>query len=97
MKVAVVFHAADSECGKSKAALLLPFPQAAPEGFCCLVKPRSLPKMGLSLQVPSRERIEPEPLEILHSDGFSTAQLPLAQQPWHNGLQQPQVINQSIN
>lgn len=97
MKVAVVFHAADSECGKSKAALLLPFPQAAPEGFCSLVKPRSLPTMGLSLQVPSRERIEPEPLEILHSDGFSTAQLPLAQQPWHNGLQQPQVINQSIN
>ncbi|XP_005047765.1 PREDICTED: nesprin-2 [Ficedula albicollis] len=43
-------------------------------------------------QVPSRERIDPEPLEILHSDGFSTSQLPLAQQPWHNGLQQPQDL-----
>uniref|UniRef100_A0A8C3V6R4 Nesprin-2 n=1 Tax=Catharus ustulatus TaxID=91951 RepID=A0A8C3V6R4_CATUS len=43
-------------------------------------------------QVPTRERIEPEPLEILHSDGFSTSQLPLAQQPWHNGLQQPQDL-----
>ncbi|XP_063255607.1 nesprin-2 [Prinia subflava] len=43
-------------------------------------------------QVPSRERIAPEPLEILHSDGFSTPQLPLAQQPWHNGLQQPQDL-----
>ncbi|OWK58801.1 Nesprin-2 [Lonchura striata] len=43
-------------------------------------------------QVPSRERIDPEPLEILHSDGFSTSQLPLAQQPWHKGLQQPQDL-----
>ncbi|KAL2304033.1 hypothetical protein Nmel_009323 [Mimus melanotis] len=43
-------------------------------------------------QVPSRERIDPEPLEILHSDGCSTSQLPLAQQPWHNGLQQPQDL-----
>ncbi|KAM7024204.1 nesprin-2 isoform 2-T2 [Acridotheres tristis] len=43
-------------------------------------------------QVPRRERIDPEPLEILHSDGFSTSQLPPAQQPWHNGLQQPQDL-----
>ncbi|XP_064278968.1 nesprin-2 isoform X2 [Passer domesticus] len=43
-------------------------------------------------QVPSRERTDPEPLEVLHSDGFSTSQLPLAQQPWHNGLQQPQDL-----
>ncbi|XP_063015844.1 nesprin-2 isoform X4 [Melospiza melodia melodia] len=43
-------------------------------------------------QVPSRERMDPEPLEILHSDGFSPSQVPLAQQPWHNGLQQPQDL-----
>ncbi|XP_066045092.1 nesprin-2 isoform X1 [Chamaea fasciata] len=43
-------------------------------------------------QVPNRERIDPEPLEILHSDGFSTSQLPLARHPQHNRLQQPQDL-----
>ncbi|XP_054017708.1 nesprin-2 [Dryobates pubescens] len=45
-------------------------------------------------QIPNRERIDPEPLEILHSNGSSTPQLALAEQPlmWHNGFQHPQDL-----
>ncbi|XP_064515447.1 nesprin-2 isoform X2 [Pseudopipra pipra] len=45
-------------------------------------------------QVNNRERVDPEPLEILHSDGFSVPQPALAEQPpsWHNGLQHPQDL-----
>ncbi|XP_071413447.1 nesprin-2 isoform X2 [Pithys albifrons albifrons] len=42
----------------------------------------------------NRERTDPEPLEILHSDGVSVPQPALAKQPlsWHNGLQHPQDL-----
>ncbi|KAJ7412926.1 nesprin-2 isoform X1 [Pitangus sulphuratus] len=45
-------------------------------------------------QVNNRERMDPEPLEILHSDGFSVPQPGLAEQPlcWHNSLQHPQDL-----
>ncbi|XP_065491707.1 nesprin-2 isoform X2 [Caloenas nicobarica] len=43
-------------------------------------------------QIHSRERIDPEPFDILHSDGSSTSPPALAEQPhmWHNGFQHPQ-------
>ncbi|XP_065694805.1 nesprin-2 isoform X2 [Patagioenas fasciata] len=43
-------------------------------------------------QIHNRERIDPEPFDILHSDGSSTSQPALAEQPhvWHNGFQHPQ-------
>ncbi|XP_042654923.1 nesprin-2 isoform X2 [Tyto alba] len=43
-------------------------------------------------QIHNRERIDPEPLEILHSNGSSTPQRALAERPliWHNGFQHPQ-------
>lgn len=49
---------------------------------------------SLFLQIHNREKIDPEPPEILHSDGSSVPQLALAEQPliWHNGFQHPQVI-----
>ncbi|XP_063189611.1 nesprin-2 isoform X1 [Chroicocephalus ridibundus] len=45
-------------------------------------------------QIHNREKIDPEPLEILHSDGSSMPQLALAEQPliWHNGFQHPQDL-----
>ncbi|XP_076201734.1 nesprin-2 isoform X1 [Aptenodytes patagonicus] len=45
-------------------------------------------------QIDNRERINPEPLEILHSNGSSTPQLALAEQPLilHNGFQHPQDL-----
>ncbi|XP_051477330.1 nesprin-2 isoform X2 [Apus apus] len=45
-------------------------------------------------QVYSREKNDAEPLEILHSDGSTTPQLALAEQPltWHNGFQHPQDL-----
>jgi len=49
--------------------------------------------MGLSLQIHNRERVNPKPLEILHSNG-SSMPLVLAEQLliWHNSFQHPQVI-----
>ncbi|XP_010138785.1 PREDICTED: nesprin-2-like, partial [Buceros rhinoceros silvestris] len=45
-------------------------------------------------QIQDREKIDPEPLEILHSNGSSTPPLALAEQPliWHNGFQRPQDL-----
>ncbi|XP_064317024.1 nesprin-2 [Phalacrocorax carbo] len=47
-------------------------------------------------QIHNRERINPEPhsKQILHSNGSSTPQLALAEQPliWHNGFQHPQDL-----
>ncbi|XP_030307946.1 nesprin-2 [Calypte anna] len=45
-------------------------------------------------QVQNRETMDPAPLEILHSDGSSTPQLSLAEQPliWHSGFQHPQDL-----
>lgn len=62
--------------------------------FCTLDKSGSPPTIGLSLQIPSRERIDPESLKILHSNGSSMPQLGLAEQPFlqQNGFQHPQVI-----
>lgn len=62
--------------------------------FWPLVKSGSLPTMGLSLQIPSRERSDPESLKVLHSNGSSMTQLGLTEQPFlqQNGFQHPQVI-----
>ncbi|XP_026705487.1 nesprin-2 isoform X2 [Athene cunicularia] len=45
-------------------------------------------------QIHNRERGNPEPFEILHSDGSSTPQLALAEQPpiCHSGFQHPQDL-----
>ncbi|XP_075359887.1 nesprin-2 isoform X2 [Mycteria americana] len=45
-------------------------------------------------QIHNRERIDPEPLDILHSNGSSTPRLDLAEQPIisHNGFQHPQDL-----
>ncbi|XP_075568151.1 nesprin-2 [Pelecanus crispus] len=45
-------------------------------------------------QIHNREMIDQEPLEILHSNGSSTPQLVLAEQPliWHNAFQHPQDL-----
>ncbi|XP_061854786.1 nesprin-2 isoform X2 [Colius striatus] len=45
-------------------------------------------------QIHKRERMNSEPLEILHSDGSSTPQLGLAEQSlnWHNGFQDPKDL-----
>ncbi|KAM6069250.1 nesprin-2 [Theristicus caerulescens] len=45
-------------------------------------------------QIHNRESIDPEPLEILHSNVSSMPQLALAEQPliWHNGFQHPQDL-----
>ncbi|KAM6392914.1 nesprin-2 [Pluvialis apricaria] len=45
-------------------------------------------------QIHNRERIDPEPLEILHSNGSSMPQLALAEQPVirHNGFRHPQDL-----
>ncbi|KAM6311325.1 nesprin-2 [Aegotheles albertisi] len=45
-------------------------------------------------QIHNREKTDPEPFEILHSDGSSTPQLALAEEPliWQNGFQHPQDL-----
>ncbi|XP_059675230.1 nesprin-2 [Gavia stellata] len=45
-------------------------------------------------QIDNTERVDPEPLETLHSNGSSTPQLALAEQPllWHNDYQHPQDL-----